>query len=174
MVRKSQLLLHLDMRRSDRCDSSCPTMPSVTKPMKKYESGLEQKFEIKSVSIYHDEHRVLCRGRHNNGIRHFCLSWSLLCQLEKKEVVSAAGIFASWNICELEYLPAGIFASWNTCQLEYLPAGGFVSTLDSLSPMHAETEGKEPSPSVQLCKVQSRLKIWRGIGERYDTRRNKV
>ena len=115
-------------------------MPSVTKPMKKYESGLEQKFEIKSVSIYPDEHRVLCRGRHNNGIRHFCLSWSLLCQLEKKEVVSAAGIFASWNIC----------------QLEYLPAGDFVSTLDSLSPMHAETEGKEPSPSVQLCKVQSR------------------
>ena len=58
----------------------------------------------------------------------------------KKEVVSAAEIFASWNI-------------W---QLEYLPAGDFVSTLDSLSPMHAETEGKEPSPSVQLCKVQSR------------------
>ena len=120
-------------------------MPSVTKPMKKYESGLEQKFEIKSVSVYHDEHRVLCRGRHNNGIRHFCLSWSLLCQLEKREVMSAAGIFASWNIWQLVNL-----------QLEYLPTGDFVSTLDSLSPMHAETEGKEPSPSVQLCKVQSR------------------
>ena len=122
------------MRRSDRCDSSCPTMPSVTKPMKKYKSGLEQKLAIKSVSIHHDEHRVLCRGRHNNGIRHFCLSWSLLCQLEKGSCVS----------------------SWNICQLDYLPAGDFVSTLDSLSPMHAETEGKEPSPSVQLCKVQSR------------------
>ena len=95
------------MRRSDRCDSSCPTMPSVTKPMKKYKSGLEQKFEIKSVSIHHDEHRVLCRGRHNNGIRHFCLSWSLLCQLEKKKLCQ-----------QLEYLAAGIFASWNICQLE--------------------------------------------------------
>ena len=28
------------------------------------------------------------------------------------------------------------------------------ATLDSLSPMHAETEGKEPSPSVQLCKFK--------------------
>ena len=132
VVRKSQLLLHLDMRRSDRCDSSCPSMPSVTKPMKKYESCLGQKLAIKSVSIYHDEHRVLCRGRHNNGIRHFCLSWSLLCQLEKRKLSQQleylpAGIFGSWNICQLEYLPAGIFGSWNIWQLEYLPAGIFAS-----------------------------------------------
>lgn len=30
------------------------------------------------------------------------------------------------------------------------------ATLDSLSPMHAETEGNEPNPSVQLCKFKSK------------------
>ena len=29
------------------------------------------------------------------------------------------------------------------------------ATLDILSPMHAETEGNEPSPSVQLCKFKN-------------------
>ena len=39
------------------------------------------------------------------------------------------------------------------------------ATLDSLSPMHAETEGKEPSPSVQLCK----LKKIRNMNKESDT-----
>ena len=30
------------------------------------------------------------------------------------------------------------------------------ATLDILSPMHAETEGNEPSPSVQLCKFKNK------------------
>ena len=45
------------------------------------------------------------------------------------------------------------------------------ATLDSLSPMHAETEGSEPSPSVQLCKFKSK-KSGRRIGDKYNTRRN--
>ena len=45
------------------------------------------------------------------------------------------------------------------------------ATLDSLSPMHAETEGNEPNPSVQLCKFKSK-KYGRRIGHKYNTRRN--
>ena len=45
------------------------------------------------------------------------------------------------------------------------------ATLDSLSPMHAETEGNEPNPSVQLCKFKSK-KSGRRIGDKYNTRRN--
>ena len=97
---------------------------------------------------------MLGRGRNDNGIRHFCLSWSLLCQLEVDEIIEAE----MRNVMEAEMrnVMEAEVRKVVEAEMRGIMEAERSATLDSLSPMHAETEGKEPSPSVQLCKVQSR------------------
>ena len=79
-------ILDLDMGRSDGCDGRCPPMASVTKPVEKYQSGLKTS-HFNPESVKNDiKNRVLGRGWNDNGIWHFGLCWSLLCQLKWEEL----------------------------------------------------------------------------------------
>ena len=79
-------ILDLDMGRSDGCDGRCPPMASVTKPVEKYQSGLKISY-FNPESVKNDiKNRVLGRGWNDNGIWHFGLCWSLLCQLKWEEL----------------------------------------------------------------------------------------